>query len=274
MEEITRMCDSMSLTAKEGGRVDLSDSQEVLGGLLVAKFLTKRVVNLELSPDKQEYGPWLRGELPQFPCREWSGRVAPSRDYSSSEDKGYTTPAQSSGVAAQNTPNMDKPKITPYPNVVTEPFDFQAKLKEIDRELGLENGEINETMELLMQSDSQAKFQNHKAGDPCGERNKVRLVEDEPIRPQFHGPVVDPCGHQKSARKPTGSTWKRIACPNMEAFDMAQQTCKTQQKRSQNALPEEEIVRSVKKTKAVGNPSNTSMVEILAEVAMQPRRTP
>jgi hypothetical protein len=37
----------MSLTAKEGGRVDLSDSQEVLGGLLAAKFLTKRVVNLE-----------------------------------------------------------------------------------------------------------------------------------------------------------------------------------------------------------------------------------
>jgi hypothetical protein len=47
MEEITRMCDHMSLTAKEGGRVDLSDSQEVLGGLLAVKFLTKRVVNLE-----------------------------------------------------------------------------------------------------------------------------------------------------------------------------------------------------------------------------------
>ena len=41
------MCDRMSLTAKEGGKVDLSDSQEVVGGLLVAKFLTKRVINIE-----------------------------------------------------------------------------------------------------------------------------------------------------------------------------------------------------------------------------------
>ena len=41
------MCDRMSLTAKEGDRVDLSDSQEVVGGLLVAKFLTKRVINIE-----------------------------------------------------------------------------------------------------------------------------------------------------------------------------------------------------------------------------------
>ena len=47
MEEITKLCDRMSLTAKEGGRVDLSDSLEDLGGLLAAKFLTKRVVNLE-----------------------------------------------------------------------------------------------------------------------------------------------------------------------------------------------------------------------------------
>ena len=47
MEELTSMCDRMSLTAKEGGRVDLSDSQEVVGGLLAAKFLTKRGINLE-----------------------------------------------------------------------------------------------------------------------------------------------------------------------------------------------------------------------------------
>ena len=451
MEEITRMCDSMSLTAKEGGRVYLSDSQEVLGGLLAAKFLTKRVVNLEavmrtlkplwraahglkgrdmgnnrvmflftdntdmervlangpwtfdkylillkrieddqsfsqvvfdscsfwvqihdlpvrcmnsgvcgkigntlgrveqveeftvgrgggnylrvrvqmdvtqplcrgrkiwlggdqdhwvsfkferlpifcywcghithddkdcsiwlnsrgqLSPDKQEYGPWLRGELPRFPRREWSGRGAPSRDFSSSEDKGDKMPAQSSGVAVQNNPKMDKPKITNNPNVVTETIDFQEKLKEIDRELGLEHGEINENMELLMQSDSLAKFQIHKEGEPCSECNKAGLVEGELIGPQLHGPVVEMNGHQKLGRKPTGSTWKRIVRPNMEAFDEAQQTGKTQQKRSQNALPEEEIVRNVKKTKAVGYPSNTSMVEISVEVAMQPRWTP
>ena len=47
MEEITKLCDRMSLTAKEVGRVDLSDSQEVPGGLLATQFLTKRVINME-----------------------------------------------------------------------------------------------------------------------------------------------------------------------------------------------------------------------------------
>jgi hypothetical protein len=47
MEEITSLCDKMSLTAKEDLKVDLSDEQGVTGGVLAALFLTKRIINIE-----------------------------------------------------------------------------------------------------------------------------------------------------------------------------------------------------------------------------------
>lgn len=47
MEELTDLCDRLSLTSKEECRVDLSGTAGVSRGLLAAKFLTKRVLNLE-----------------------------------------------------------------------------------------------------------------------------------------------------------------------------------------------------------------------------------
>uniref|UniRef100_A0A2N9GM00 RNase H type-1 domain-containing protein n=1 Tax=Fagus sylvatica TaxID=28930 RepID=A0A2N9GM00_FAGSY len=47
MEEITSLWDRLSLTAKEEVRVDLSDEQETKGGVLAAKFFTKRVINID-----------------------------------------------------------------------------------------------------------------------------------------------------------------------------------------------------------------------------------
>jgi hypothetical protein len=47
MEEITSLCNKMSLTAKEDLRVDLSGEQGVTGRVLAAMFLTKRIINIE-----------------------------------------------------------------------------------------------------------------------------------------------------------------------------------------------------------------------------------
>uniref|UniRef100_A0A2N9IFR8 Uncharacterized protein n=1 Tax=Fagus sylvatica TaxID=28930 RepID=A0A2N9IFR8_FAGSY len=47
MEEITSLWDRLSLTTKEVDRVDLSGTHGLTGGLLAAKFLTKRVLNME-----------------------------------------------------------------------------------------------------------------------------------------------------------------------------------------------------------------------------------
>ena len=47
MEEITRKCDGLSLSAKEGERVVLSKKLTKAEHVLVAKFLTKRALNVE-----------------------------------------------------------------------------------------------------------------------------------------------------------------------------------------------------------------------------------
>ena len=47
MEEITSLWDRFSLTAKEDSRVDLSGEQGANGGVLAAKFCTKRVINID-----------------------------------------------------------------------------------------------------------------------------------------------------------------------------------------------------------------------------------
>ena len=46
MDEITSLWDRLSLTAKEEVRVDLSGEQGTKGGVLAAKFFTKRVINM------------------------------------------------------------------------------------------------------------------------------------------------------------------------------------------------------------------------------------
>ena len=47
MEEITRKCDVLSLSAKEGERVVLPKKLKKAKHVLVAKFLTKRALNVE-----------------------------------------------------------------------------------------------------------------------------------------------------------------------------------------------------------------------------------
>ena len=47
MEEITRKCDGLSLSAKEGERVVLPKNLTKAKHVLIAKFLTKRVLNVE-----------------------------------------------------------------------------------------------------------------------------------------------------------------------------------------------------------------------------------
>jgi hypothetical protein len=227
-----------------------------------------------LSQEKQEYGPWLRGELPHFSRRDWSSRGEPTRDSSSSETRGETTPVLNSGKFGPDKLSKVIPEITPSPKLVTETLDFQARLKEIDRELGLNHGENNESVELLLQGDSLPKFQMTKAGVSWAETNRIGLEMEEPTGPQDNGPIVDLGGPKRPIRKNTGNKWKRIIRNTMEQYCMAQQTPLSQQKRNQTTLPEEDLVRSLKKTKADGHSANTSEVQISAEVAMQPRRTP
>ena len=95
-----------------------------------------------MTPDQQEYGPWLRGELPRFSRREGLGRGAPSRDFSSSETRRETSLVRNFEVAVQDKTNMEISELMHSPKIVTEKMNFQAKLQEIDRELGLEHGEI------------------------------------------------------------------------------------------------------------------------------------
>ena len=104
----------------------------------------------KLTPDKQEYGAWLRGELPCFSRREGSGRGVSSQDFSSSEPRREMSPVRSSGVAIHDKFNMENSEITPPAMKEKEKINFQAKLKEIDRELGLDHWEINESLEILL----------------------------------------------------------------------------------------------------------------------------
>ncbi|GMY20877.1 hypothetical protein FCV25MIE_16118 [Fagus crenata] len=108
----------------------------------------------KLTPDKQEYGAWLRGELPCFSRREGSGRGVPPREFSSLEPRRERSPVRSSRVAVHDKSNMATPEFTPSAMKEKEEINFQAKLKEIDRELGLDHGEINESLEILLQGDS------------------------------------------------------------------------------------------------------------------------
>ena len=47
MEELTRKCDNLSLFAREGKRVILSEKRHVLEFVLATKFYTKRALNTE-----------------------------------------------------------------------------------------------------------------------------------------------------------------------------------------------------------------------------------
>ena len=226
-----------------------------------------------MTPDQQEYGPWLRGELPRFSRREGQGRGAPPREFSSSETRGEPLPVRSSAVAVQTKTNMASPEITPTPKLVTEKMDFQAKLQEIDRELGLEYGEINESLELLIQGDSQINFQMSKAGVLNVDNKQVGLVNDEPMGEPINRPKVDLGGPQRPNKKLPSSTWKRIARNTNGPTPIAPESSPPKQKRGQSVLIEEEVVRCLKKNKVHGD-SSINDDEISAEVAMQPHQKP
>ncbi|GMY09392.1 hypothetical protein FCV25MIE_04631 [Fagus crenata] len=227
-----------------------------------------------MTPDQQEYGPWLRGELPRFSRREGPGCGAPPREFSSSETRGEPAPVRSLEVAVQNKTKMASPEITPSLKLVTEKMDFQAKLKEIDRELGLEHGEINESLELLLQGDSQISFRMPKAGVLNAENKWASLENDEPMGEPSNRPKVDLCGSQMPNKKLTGSTWKRIVCNTNGPSPIASEPSPPKQKRGQNVLIEEEAIRRLKKNKVHGDSSSINEVEISAEVAMQPCQKP
>jgi hypothetical protein len=107
----------------------------------------------QLKPETQEYGLWLRGDLPKFPRRDGP------RVYSFPETRGTSTPAEKLEVEVQTKTNKETPTVTPFPlEIVSEKVDFKAQLKEIDRELGLEHGDINEQLEVLIQEDPHANF--------------------------------------------------------------------------------------------------------------------
>ncbi len=166
---------------------------------------------------------------------------------------------------------MASPEITPAPKLVTEKMDFQAKLQEIDRELGLEHGEINESLELLLHGDSQINFQMPKAGVLNVENKRAGLVNDEPMGEPVIRPTVDQSGLQRPTKKLPGSTWKRLARKTIGPTSIASESSPPKQKRGQCVLIEEEVVRCLKKNKVHGV-SSINDDEISAEVALQPRR--
>ena len=172
-------------------------------------------------------------------------------------------------MAVHDKSNMATPEFTPSAMKEKEEINFQAKLKEIDRELGLDHGEINESLEILLQGDSQSNFQIPEAGLIRYEDNRVGLVPGEP-----NGPHVDQSGPQGPNKKSLGSTWKRLVRKTNGPLTMAQQSILPKQKRSQNIFLEEEVVRGLKKSRVQGSSSSNNEDQISAEVAMQPRWTP
>ena len=240
---------------------------------LISQLIGIKTLKLtQLNLETQAYGPWLRGDLPRFQHRETPEWETP-RAFSSSERRGETAPVGKAGTDAQNKAIKETPKVTPPPRMVMENLDFQVKLKEIDRELGLEHGEINESLEILLQGDPYFKFQIPKAGELSHENSNAGLETCESNGPQSFGHIVDSSGPQRQKKKPSGSTWKKVTRNVMGPTSSTHQPFLAQQKRSQAALLEEESVRSFRKTKAGEEASITSEVQISAEVAMQPRRT-
>ncbi|GMY23041.1 hypothetical protein FCV25MIE_18282 [Fagus crenata] len=163
------------------------------------------------------------------------------------ETRGEPPPVRSSEGAVQTKTNMASPKVTPAPKLVTEKMDFQAKLQEIDRELGLEHGEINESLELLLHGDSQINFQMPKAGVLNVENKRAGLANDEPMGEPINRPKVDLGGPQRAHKKLTGSTWKRIVRNNNGPTPIAPESSPPKQKRGQNVLIEDEAINTLSK---------------------------
>ncbi|GMY19011.1 hypothetical protein FCV25MIE_14250 [Fagus crenata] len=211
--------------------------------------------------------------MPRFSRREGQGRGAPPREFSSSETRGEPSPVRSVAVDVQTKANMASPDITPTPNFVTEKMEFQAKLQEIDRELGLEHGEINESLELLINGDSQIKIQMPKAGVSNVDNKWAGVEIGEPMGESINRSKMDLGGPQRPNKKLSGSTWKRLARNTNGPTPIASESNPPKQKRGQCVLIEEEAVRCLKKNKVHGV-SSINGDEISAEVAMQPRRKP
>jgi hypothetical protein len=115
-----------------------------------------------------------------------------------------------------------------------------------------------------------------KAGELSYEANRAGVEESEHFGPQGSGPIKDSEWAQKANKRSSGGTWKELGLHGsvMGPMSTTDQPSLPLQKRNQTAMLEEEVLRSFKKTKAVGDSTSTNEVQISAEVAMQPRRTP
>ena len=215
-----------------------------------------------LSPELQQYGPWLRGEVVRSFRRAGDDSRGPSHPHHMPEFRGGVDSEWWRGRA--NKENGDFPSPA---KKVTSRKSFEDQLKDIDNDLGLDSGWSNEPLTLPNKNTS---AQNSNSGS-------VRMGHDVAKHAAVAEPRLADVGpnHVKLLSKPNrpmGGTWKRITrepsgpkSPDGHLHLM---------KRGQSDLLDLDPEKGVKKPKNGADDSVSCAMKISAVVAEQPHRMP
>uniref|UniRef100_A0A2N9GRS7 Uncharacterized protein n=1 Tax=Fagus sylvatica TaxID=28930 RepID=A0A2N9GRS7_FAGSY len=152
----------------------------------------------------------------------------------------------------------------------TSKLTFSDHLREIDRALGLESGELLDTLEL---PNEDVSFQNSIGGVGKMDSDMAVPTSTFLFRPNSIGPRLDPTFVVPAkSKKPSEGTWKRLTRGPLGFKD--HDPYPQQLKRAQADLLALEPAKSFKKFKNTGDVSLSNAMKISAAVVEQPRRTP
>uniref|UniRef100_A0A2N9F8U8 Uncharacterized protein n=1 Tax=Fagus sylvatica TaxID=28930 RepID=A0A2N9F8U8_FAGSY len=152
----------------------------------------------------------------------------------------------------------------------TSKLTFSDHLREIDHALGLEPGELLDTLEL---PNEDVSFQNSIGGVGKMDSDMAVPTSTFLFRPNSIGPRLDPTFVVPAkSKKPSEGTWKRLTRGPLGFKD--HDPYPQQLKRAQADLLALEPAKSFKKFKNTGDVSLSNAMKISAAVVEQPRRTP
>ena len=156
-----------------------------------------------LSLDTQQYGSWLRGEVNRFSRRkEDSYRVPPRESFTLALEVDTKPETQTESTNKAST------GFTPFSKLETSKLTFSYHLREIDHALGLEPGELLDTLEL---PNEDVSFQNSIGGVGKMDSDMAVPTSTFLFRPNSTGPRLDPTFVVPAkSKKPSGGTWKRL----------------------------------------------------------------
>jgi hypothetical protein len=112
-------------------------------------------------------------------------------------------------VIPSDNPRKENPGILSPIIVTKESLTFAEQLKEIDRDLGLEPGEIKECGEMPAQPTPLTSFQTSQAGKTFMDTNSIGMRVNDDIGLSPRGP------HSIGLKKVHGGSWRCITRHSM-----------------------------------------------------------